>query len=674
MPDTAVPESATGRGAVATCLAQAEHACGPLLAAERAMLEALSHGQPADAGGQEIRAALLQFAMLDPTLTAAGPLHAIAIERARFTGPLLLREARCALPLELLACDLPGGIQAYGMTIPRLTIAGGSVGAIEASRAEIHGELAITGDAACEGGLELRGATLGALIFERSRIVGPAPGPDRRPGWLAIWANNLRAGLLHIEDSDIAGEVRLPGCVIEGELSCAGSHLVPSRGDALLLDGCRIGGRLNLARLRASGRVSVQGAEIGLDLDCTQAALHVAAGSAAGCLALSRSAVKGSILLCRGFSATGAVIVRAARIGGDFDCSRQAAFSAPRDALSLSGTEIGGDLKGTQSLRVDGTLRMSGTRVKGQIELFGATLNAAEAWAARGLVAERSVGCLNMNATGTVLLVGAQVGGDLGLSQASLASLDLTGARIAATLDFQKARIEGTLTLDRAQAGVLIDDPGSWPAPGRLSLGGFTFEALGDHAPADAAARLRWIGLQAPPSPHAFGSQPYEQLVAVFRRRGQEDDARQVAIAKQRDLRRSGGLGTLGTLWNLLLDVTVGYGYRQLRPVLLLVVLLLAGTAVFWRARQAHAICPAPHFEAALPNCGVPAGHAPFAPLVYSFELLLPNPDLGQRSDWSLQGGPGTWGFWLYRWIHTLLGWGFAILLALSPTRLLRKD
>jgi len=108
--------------------------------------------------------------------------------------------------------------------------------------------------------------------------------------------------------------------------------------------------------------------------------------------------------------------------------------------------------------------------------------------------------------------------------------------------------------------------------------------------------------------------------------------------------------------------------------VLLLVVLLLAGTAVFWRARQAHAICPAPHFEAALPNCGVPAGHAPFAPLVYSFELLLPNPDLGQRSDWSLQGGPGTWGFWLYRWIHTLLGWGFAILLALSPTRLLRKD
>ncbi len=651
MPDTAIPDTASGPEPtpLAACLARAERACGPLRAAERAMLEALAEARVADVGGREVRAALLQFALLDSGL--AGQVRAIAVSRARFVGPLPLREARVALPLELVGCDLPDGIQGYGMTIPRLTISGGHVGAIEAGRAEVRGELAITGEAVCEGGLDLRGANLGALLFQGSRVVEPDGDGAPRPGWLAIWGNNLRAGVALIEASDVGGEIRLPGCAIDSELSCAGSRLACPQGDALLLDGARIGGRLNLARLHARGRVSVQGAEIGLDLDASQAMLHVsAARSAAGALALSRSTVKGSVLLCRGFSATGAVLARGARVGGDFDCSRQASFSAARDALSLSGSEIGGDFKGSQSLRVEGTLRMSGARVAGQVELFGATLDGAEAWVARGLVAQRSIGCRNMTATGAVVLVAAQVGADL---------------------DLRQSRIEGTLALDRARAGVLIDDAASWPAAGRLSLRGFTYEALGDGTPADAATRLRWIARQAP---GAFDSQPYEQLVAAFRRTGQEDDARQVAIAKQRALRRSGQLGAPGRLWSLLLDMAVGYGYRQLRPVLVLCALLLAGTGVFWRARHERAICPAATFEAPLPGCGVRPGHAPFAPLVYSFELLLPNPDLGQRSEWSLQGGPGTWGFWLYRWAHTLLGWAFAILLALSPTRLLRKD
>ncbi len=651
MPDTAIPETASGSDPTpsAACLARAERACGPLRAAERAMLDALVQSGAADVGGREVRAAALQFALLDPGL--AGHLRSVTVRRARFAGALALEEARVALPLELVGCELTDGIHGYGMTIPRLTVSGGRGGAIEAGRAEGRGELAITGEALGEGGLDLRGATLGALLFQGSRIVEPEGGGLPRPGWLAVWGNNLRAGVVLIEASDIAGEIRLPGCAVDSELSCAGSRLACPEGDALLLDGGRIGGRLNLVRLHARGRVSVQGAEIGLDLDASQAMLHVAAArSAAGALALTRSTVKGSVLLCRGFSATGAVLARGARIGGDLDCSRQASFSAARDALALSGCEIGGDFKGSQSLRVEGTLRMSGARVAGQVELFGATLDAAEAWVARGLVAQRSVSCRNMTATGAVTLVAAQIVGDL---------------------DLRQSRVEGALALDRARVGVLIDDAASWPRPGRLSLRGFTYDALGDGTPADAATRLRWVARQAP---GVFDSQPYEQLIAAFRRAGQEDDARQVAIAKQRQLRRSGQSSLPARLWSLLLDVAVGYGYRQLRPVLVLCVLLLAGTGVFWRARQARAICPAATFELALPDCGVRPGHAPFAPLVYSFELLLPNPDLGQVHEWSLQGGPGTWGYWLYRWAHTLLGWAFAILLALSPTRLLRKD
>ena len=61
-------------------------------------------------------------------------------------------------------------------------------------------------------------------------------------------------------------------------------------------------------------------------------------------------------------------------------------------------------------------------------------------------------------------------------------------------------------------------------------------------------------------NPRGYSPQPYEQLAAVYRRAGRDQDARTVAIAKQRARRRT--LSLPGRLWSLLLDGLVGYGYR----------------------------------------------------------------------------------------------------------------
>jgi hypothetical protein len=64
-----------------------------------------------------------------------------------------------------------------------------------------------------------------------------------------------------------------------------------------------------------------------------------------------------------------------------------------------------------------------------------------------------------------------------------------------------------------------------------------------------------WIGWCAT---HAgMPPQPYEQLAAVYRKAGRDEDARRISIAKQRARRRTIALPS--RLWNLLLDILVGY-------------------------------------------------------------------------------------------------------------------
>lgn len=68
-----------------------------------------------------------------------------------------------------------------------------------------------------------------------------------------------------------------------------------------------------------------------------------------------------------------------------------------------------------------------------------------------------------------------------------------------------------------------------------------------------------------------------------------------------------------------LLDAAVGYGYRPWQAGLWLIALTLLGTAAFHTAQ---------------PKPVKPGEGAPFSPLVYSLDLLIPIGGLGQRNAW----------------------------------------
>ncbi|MCZ9337759.1 oxidoreductase, partial [Streptomyces sp. TRM76130] len=76
--------------------------------------------------------------------------------------------------------------------------------------------------------------------------------------------------------------------------------------------------------------------------------------------------------------------------------------------------------------------------------------------------------------------------------------------------------------------------------------------------------------------------EPYELLAAVLKAGGEEEDAREVLLAKQRRRREGLPLGT--KLWGYLQDWTVGYGYRPGRAAAWLAVLWATGSLAFSHA------------------------------------------------------------------------------------------
>jgi hypothetical protein len=184
----------------------------------------------------------------------------------------------------------------------------------------------------------------------------------------------------------------------------------------------------------------------------------------------------------------------------------------------------------------------------------------------------------------------------------------------------QAAPEEADLT--GAAVGRLADEPANWPS--QLRLRGFTYAALDEKEKVSAGERLGWLTRDR----DGYSPQPYEQLAAVYRREGREQDAREVAIARQRARRRT--LALPGRLWSLLLDVAIGYGYRTWLAGVWLLGWWAAGTLVFAAAYPHHLIPAAPN-----------APHPAFQPVIYALDVLLPVVDLNQQEFW-IPAGPGA--------------------------------
>ncbi|HEY2638613.1 MAG TPA: hypothetical protein VGI66_01830 [Streptosporangiaceae bacterium] len=460
----------------------------------------------------------------------------------------------------------------------------------------------------------------------------------------------LTAKTLDLSGSTLTGPLRLPGASMTGALSCRGAHLTgcDSDGNALVAEGIRVGGEGVLldSGFIAAGAIRLPRADITGALSCGGARLT-------GCdkdrKALVADGIKVGfdVFLDDGFAAAGAISLLLADITGMLSCRDADLAGRDNDGLSLAGY---------------------GMRVTGDVWLDG-----------------------RFTATGGISLGAARAGrtvwlhGKLAADESNLA-LDAAGAQIAGTFRWAPAeQVNGRVNLDGAAVGELDDDwtsaNGFWPADGRLSVKGFTYDRIGGTHPATVDQRLNWIRSQYPAAKDAltvFATQPYEQLAAVCRRAGQDGAARKVAIARRADLRKYGNLNPYRKVGNWLLDRTIKYGYQTWRAAVGLVVVFGIFLALSVLGQHQHVIVPVGDIRGLHP---VPSAtqctstYPCFYPAGYTIDTVIPLINVHQAEYWG-PDGHAPWG-WLWvggAWVATGLGWALATLLVAGYTGLVRRE
>jgi hypothetical protein len=481
------------------------------------------------------------------------------------------------------------------------------------------------------------------------------------------------------------------------------------------LEGCRVPRDIGLKDCRFSAAPLLRSAIIdNLFLD----------GSALPGLEADRLEARGGITL-RGATVAGGVRLEAARIGGLVEADGAELLAADGVALAARGLRAQGvTLRGAQ---VQGTVDLKAARLESGIEASGLVLEARSGLALDGesLSSGDNVVLRLAKLAGEVRLPGALVRGDLDLRGASVKKRDGTAVALGRAvveggfLLRDGARVEGLLDLTAAQIGTLHDEYEAWPGKGDLLLNRCIYGAIID-GPVDAPGRLAWLARQDPSRwGEDFWPQPYEQLAAVFREMGHDEDARGVLVAKERLHRRARRARSSSAAWRAclaakdgLLAITVGYGRQPLLAFVWLALFWLVGVGVFALAESTGAMKPNSAVILRSPEwtgCRLPLGtgqaiigsdtvvagraqpgqtqldcyRAQFEAYsypelnvwMYSLDTLFPVLEIGQRSYWRADTTQ-PWGTFTiaYYYFESVVGWALSLLAVAGFSGLVRSE
>ena len=354
-----------------------------LTPAERQLLERVADGEEADfsapdegrndpaqgaAWGPErtIRAAFLHWLCTDAQAAACVPPKGIRIRGARIEGPLDFEGARLLHWLSLIRCAIPEGILLTDARARRIDLSGSYIRGLHADGLAVEGDLVLSG-LICAGEVRLLGARIGGnLECTGARLENP------NGNALSADGMTVEGGVFLDEGFHATGEVRLPRTRILGELRCRGARLENPNENALSAAGMTVEGNVFLDEgFHAIGAVRLRGARIQGQLSCRGARLENPNGDA---LVANRMTVGGSVFLDRGFHATGAVRLPGARIQGQLSC-RGARLENPNgDALVADRMTVGGSVFLDRGFHATGAVRLVGARVGGRLSCTGARL------------------------------------------------------------------------------------------------------------------------------------------------------------------------------------------------------------------------------------------------------------------------------------------------------------
>ncbi len=552
---------------------------------------------------REVQAATLREAIIAPLNHPDGAKR-LRLQRVLIVGELDLESQQISLRLQMKDCELKDAFsirQARAIDITLFDCVIG--GPLFANQLYLRWNFRLNGSS-LHNGATLLGAKIGGQLSVNSTKLKALKSGDGKVAGPAFSADGVEvSGDMFCDGMESEGEVRLLGAKV-GELSVERAKLKSLKDE----EGKGMRPALNADRVRVSGS-----------------------------------------MFCRGMETEGEVRLLGAKVGGQLSITGAKLKSLKGEdgkvvkAFNADGVEVSGDMV-CDGMETEGEVRLLGAKVGGQLSITGAKLKSLEgedgkvakaAFNADRIEVSGSMFCRGMETEGEVRLLGAKVGGQLSMREASLTAtaddkcgLKLIGAEVdELILAFKE--VDGVVDVTDAKVRSLWDaEYGEFSGqhPPALRLQGFRYESLRE--PLSAEQRLEWID-RSQQGQHQPGV--YAELAEAYRRIGHRADARAIGIASERRGREDGTL--VKKIWSWLLWKSVRYGYENWRAAAGLVIVITIGSILFWVAECRF-----------VETVREPPGLSPF---IYATDVAIPVLDVGQTRTWAADG-------WL-EWVELVL-------------------
>lgn len=533
-----------------------------------------------------IRPEFIRWLATDPDAAPYIDSRGIRLWSVTIPGKIDLIACRIPHQLSFISCDIQDSLWAVTADVRALYVIGGKCSkGIIADAISVHGPLFIKNHTA-NGPLSF----IGSVVERNVDFTGTKLVSDRTA--LVFDGATLQGSVFLHHGFECAGEIRMLNARIRGDFGCGDAHLTAT-GKALSLDKLAVEGNVSfMGKFTSTGSVNLPGAQIAGDVDFGGATL-AAKGIA---LNLASATIRGHVYLREGFRCAGEVCAHSAVIGKSFDCG-------------------GATITDTVT-----AVRLEKATVHGSV-----------------------IFCDGFNTTGRVELPGSELHGDLVCDDATLLALYCLNMRLEGDLYWTGIRNpdKTNLCLNGARIGTLRDERESWPARNGLRIDGLTYQELtlheqktgdererrsmGKEHAVKASDRIEWLRLQ--PDFDVIEPQPWMQLVALLRAKGDDRQAKRVILEMRKTQAR--------TSWPLLRCSKMLLAHLERQPLWILISISLftaIGWLVFWEAGYAGAMAPTGNAAYAEWHNGVAlvAPCPPFNPFIYSLENSLPLVKLGQ--------------------------------------------
>jgi hypothetical protein len=591
--------------------------------------------------------------------------HGLRLANAKVTGCLDLTGLAVTFPLRFDRCEFDAAPVVEGAELFELSLTGcpslpGLLGNglrlrrdLDLSRSQVAGAHWTSASTSKRAAIWLCESEIGGrLLCIDTTIDGQG---DR-----SIQADRVRVGgavrLLHQFGS--LGEIRLIGARLGGSLDLTGAQIESSDGPAIDLGDATIEGSVfltedpagrrpvirggfDMGSARISGRFLIRNATIEAHPDVRAGSIYARSTAADTALGAARVSVGDELTLAGRCELIGRIDMTTADVSS-LSIGADCALRAPgRTALELTNAEIRaglrlergasvegtirlagsvihgnlalegeishpehGSLVGGSAMRVDGDIYLDGLRTTGgRVNFRGATLGSLTASGARldnpggyslrlsQTVIKGSVLLVDgFTSTGLVALNRSTIDGRLQFTGGSFTcpepvaanehghAIEAISTTVRGGIDLGWKTVSPSVDFTDAVTTFLADDPAAWPE--RFTIAGLTYERF--EKPQGGQPKRIWdqAARCAWLSRQAeFESGPYEQAARVFRQHGYTREAEHVLIAQRRHARR---VGHSGSGWPQraieAVYATIGYGYRPSRVLWLLAALLVLVT------------------------------------------------------------------------------------------------